>query len=92
MKTSGKAKNAVIAMSYERMVCFNECGTTQLTKMPPHSPYSTTKASVKFSSHPFLLLFLPSLPKEKKTFCVVKKKRTFSEKMKRTFPSVVKYI
>ena len=73
MKTSGKAQNAVIALSYERKVCFNEWGTTQLTKMHPHSPYSTTKASVKFSLHPFIHL-IHLLFERKKNFLCCKEK------------------
>ena len=74
MKTSGKTQKTVIVLSYESVVDWNECGTTQLTKMPPHSPYSTTKVSVKFSLHPFFhthSLFLEKKEK-KKDFCVVK--------------------
>ena len=61
MKTSGKTQKTVIVLSYESVVDWNECGTTQLTKMPPHSPYSTTKVSreVLFTSllpHSFSLL------------------------------------
>jgi hypothetical protein len=61
MKTSGKTQKTVIVLSYESVVDWNECGTTQLTKTPPHSPYSTTKVSreVLFSSllpHSFSLL------------------------------------
>ena len=74
MKTSGKTQKIVIVLSYERVVGWNEWGTTQLTKTPPHSPYSTPKVSVKFSLHPFLQahsLFWRKRRK-KRIFCVVK--------------------
>ena len=61
MKTSGKTQKNVMTLSYEIVVGWNEWGTTQLTKTPPHSPYSTTKVSreVLFTSllpHSFSLL------------------------------------
>ena len=49
-----KHKKLVIVLSYENEVGCIVSDTTQLTKTPSHSPYSTTKVSVKFSLHPFL--------------------------------------
>ena len=70
-----KHKKLVIVLSYENEVGCIVSGTTQLTETPSHSPYSTTKVSVKFFSSVFPLV--PSFRgvERKKEKCVVNKKR-----------------